>query len=186
MVLDPNDPRVQATIARMHLAWRDFDAAERHFNLAREMNPNDPTIQVTWAWIQACLGHPEMGLPAAELAKRLNPRYPRWYDDYVARILFLLGRYEEAEAMLRRKTSGAPEEHPRDMGWRTAACGHLGWEDEARRCAGWFVRAVGRYWRGDPAGPREYVDWFIDVTSLKRVEDEERLRDGLRAAGLPA
>ena len=186
LALDPNDPRVQATIARMHLAWRDFDAAERHFNLAREMNPNDPTIQVTWAWIQACLGHPEMGLPAAELAKRLNPRYPRWYDDYVARILFLLGRYEEAETMLRQKTSVAPEEHPRDMGWRTAACGHLGWEDEARRCAGWFVRAVGRYWRGDPAGPREYVDWFIDVTSLKRVEDEERLRDGLRAAGLPA
>ena len=96
---------------------------------------------------------PRDGLPAAELAKRLNPRYPRWYDDYVARILFLLGRYEEAATMLRQKTCVAPEEHPRDMGWRTAACGHLGWEDEARRCAGWFVRAVGRYWRGDPAGP---------------------------------
>ena len=51
--------------------------AERHLDLARAMNPNDPTIQIAWAWVQACLGHPELGLPAAELAKRLNPRYPR-------------------------------------------------------------------------------------------------------------
>ena len=35
LALDPNDPRVQSTVARMHLAWRHFDAAERHFNLAR-------------------------------------------------------------------------------------------------------------------------------------------------------
>jgi adenylate cyclase len=185
--LDPNDPRVQSTVARMHLAWRNFDAAERHFNLARQMNPNDPTIQVIWAWAQACLGHPELGLPAAEFAKRLNPRHPRWYDDYLARILFLLGRYDEAAGILEQKTSAAPEDHPRDMGWRTAACGHLGRTDEARRCGNWFVQAVGRYWRGDPAaGPREYVDWFVDASCLKRTEDEERLREGLRKAGLPA
>ncbi len=187
LALDPNDPRVQSTVARMHLAWRNFDAAERHFNLARQMNPNDPTIQIIWAWAQACLGHPELGLPAAEFAKRLNPRYPRWYDDYVARILFLLGRYDEAAGILEQKTSSEPDDHPRDMGWRTAACGHLGRTEEARRCAGWFVQAVGRYWRGDPAaGPREYVNWFVDASSLKRAEEEERLLTGLRAAGLPA
>ncbi len=151
------------------------------------MNPNDPTIQIIWAWAQACLGHPEEGLVAAEMAKRLNPRHPRWYDDYLARILFLLGRYEQAAGILEQKTSTEPEEHPRDMGWRTAACGHLRRKDEARRCAAWFVQAVGKYWRGDPpAGPREYVDWFVDVSCLKRPEDEERLRKGLHAAGLPA
>ncbi len=185
LALDPNDPRVQYTVGRMHLAWREFDRAGRHLDLARDMNPNDPTIQVVWAYVQACLGHPELGLPAAEFAKRLNPRYPRWYDDYLARVLFLLGRYGEAAGILEQKTSAEPEEHPRDMGWRTAACGHLGRDAEARRCAGWFVQAVGRYWRGDPAGPREYVDWFVDASCLKRAEDEERLREGLRAAGLP-
>lgn len=187
LALDPNDPRVHYTAGRMYLAWRDFERARRHLDLARDMNPNDPTIQVVWAYVQACLGHPEPGLAAAELAKRLNPRYPRWYDDYLSRILFLLGRYEETATILRQKTSEAPEDHPRDMGWRTAACGHLGWEDEAHRCAGWFVQAVRNYWRGDPAaGPREYADWFVDVSCLRRVEDEERLREGLRAAGLQA
>jgi hypothetical protein len=40
--------------------------------------------------------------------------------------------------------------------------------------------------RGPAAGPREYVDWFIDANCLKRAEDEERLREGMRAAGLLA
>lgn len=187
LALDPNDPRIHYTVGRMHLAWREFERAGRHLDLARDMNPNDPTIQVVWAYVQACLGQPELGLPAAELAKRLNPRHPRWYDDYLARILFLLGHYEEAAGTLRQKTSAEPEDHPRDMGWRTAACGHLGRNEEARQCADWFVQAVGKYWRGDPAaGPREYVDWFVDASCLKRPEDEERLCAGLRAAGLPA
>jgi adenylate cyclase len=187
LALDPNDPRVQYTAGRMYLAWREFEPAERHFNLARDMNPNDPAIQIMWAWAQACLGCAERGLVSAELAERLHPRHPRWYDDLLARILFLLGRYEETARILEQKTSGAPEEHPRDMAWRTAACGHLGRDDEARRCAGWFIQAVRNCWRGDPAaGPREYVDWFVDASCLRRVESEELLRQGLRKAGLPA
>ena len=64
------------------------------------MNPNDATIQLTWALAQACLGFPEKGLPAAQLAKRLNPRHPEWYNDYLARILFLLGDYKESVGLL--------------------------------------------------------------------------------------
>jgi adenylate cyclase len=187
LTLDPNDPRVQHTAGRMYLTWRNFDRAERHSDLARDMNPNDPTIQIMWAWAQACLGRPEQGLVAAEFAKRLNPRHPIWYDNFVSRIAFLLGRYEETARILKQKTSASPEQHPRDMGWRTAACGHLGREDEARWCAGRFVQAVRNYWHGDPsAGPPDYVDWFIDVCCLRITEDEERLRQGLRVAGLPA
>ncbi len=187
LALDPNDPRVQSTVARMHLAWRNFDAAERHFNLARQMNPNDPTIQIIWALAQACLGHPEEGLVAAEMAKRLNPRHPRWYEHYLSRILFLARRHAEAAAILERITAGAPLEHPRDLAWWAAACGHLGRAEQARRCGGLFVEAVRRAWRGDPAaGPAEYADWLVDVSYLRRPEDEAHLREGLRLAGLPA
>jgi adenylate cyclase len=186
LTLDPNDPRVHYTAGRMHLSWREFGPAERHFNLARDMNPNDPTIQIMWAWAQTCFGHPDQGVMAAEFAKRLNPRHPGWYDGLLSRILFFVGRYEETVSILKQKTSAAPEDHPRDMGWRTAACGQLGQADEARRCAGWFTQAVQHYWRGDPAaGPREYVDWFVNASCLRRAEDEELLRQGLRRAGLP-
>jgi hypothetical protein len=166
------------------LTWRDFERARRHFDLARAMNPNDAQIQIAWAWAQACLGEPEHGLPAAELAMRLNPRY---YEHYLSRILFLARRHVEAAAVLDRITREAALDHPRDLAWRAAAHGHLGHMDEAQRCAGLFLDTVRRAWRGDPAaGAPDYVDWLVDTSYLRRAEDEAHLREGLRLAGLPA
>ena len=85
LALDPNDPRVHYALGYICLTWRDFDRAERHLDLARAMNPNDAQIQIVWAWAQACLGEAERGLPAAELAMRLNPRHPRYYEHYLSR-----------------------------------------------------------------------------------------------------
>lgn len=187
LAADPNDPRVHATLGYMCLTWRQFERAEHHLDLARAMNPNDAMIQITWGWLQACLGKPERGLPAAEIAFRLNPCHPTWYNFYLSRILFPLGRYAEVATLLEHRTMDAPARHPRDMAWRAAACGHLGRIEEAQRCAEIFVQSVRSYWRGDPAaGPIEYVNWLVDLAYLRRGEDEERLREGLRHADLPA
>jgi adenylate cyclase len=187
LALDPNDPRVHYALGYMSLMWRRFDRAERHLDLARAMNPNDALIQIVWAWAQACLGEAERGLPAAELAMRLNPRHPRYYEHYLSRVLFLARRHAEAAALLGRLTAASPLEHPRELAWRAAACGHLGRTEEARRCGELFVEAVRRAWRGDPAaGPAEYVDWLVDTSYLRRLEDATHLREGLRLVGLPA
>jgi len=184
---DPNDPRVHSTLGYMCLTWRQFERAERHMDLARALNPNDPLIQILWAWVQACVGRPERALPAAEIAQRLNPCHPSWYNYYLSHILFQLGRDKEAAELLEERTMDAPARHPRDMAWRTAAYAHLGRIEEARQCAETFVQSVRSYWRGDPgAGPREYVDWLVDVAYLRRDADMGRLREGLRQAGLPA
>ena len=186
LALDPNDPRVHHTLGNMCLAWRDFDRAARHLDLAKSMNPNDAAIQIGWAWAQACLGAPERGLPAAELAMRLNPRHPRYYRHYLSRILFLARRHDEAATLLEQLTAEAPTDHPRDVAWRAAACGHLGRTEEARRCGEWFLEAMRAVWRGDPAaGPAEYVDWLVDISYLRRPEDEAHLCEGLRLAGVP-
>jgi tetratricopeptide (TPR) repeat protein len=171
----------------MCLTWRQFDRAERHVDLARRLNPNDPLIQVLWGWVQACIGRPEQGLAAVEVALRLNPCHPTWYNYYRSHILFQLGRDGEAAGLLEQRTMDVPARHPRDMAWRAAAYGHLGRIEEARQCAATFVESVRSYWRGDPgAGPREYVDWLVDIAYLRRDIDMERLREGLRQAGLPA
>ncbi|WP_231698935.1 adenylate/guanylate cyclase domain-containing protein [Sinorhizobium fredii] len=185
---DPNDPRVHSTFGYMCLMWRDFDRAERHMDLARAMNPNDPLIQIFWAWVQSCVGKPERALHAAEIAFRLNPCHPNWYNYYFSHILFRLGRDREAADLLERLIVDAPaRRHPRYMALRAAACGHLGRIEEAQRCARISIEAVDKCWQGDPAaGPREYVDWLVDALYLRRDEDAERLRDGLRRAGLPA
>ncbi|MFC5485754.1 tetratricopeptide repeat protein, partial [Microvirga aerilata] len=184
---DPNDPRVQSTIGYLYLVWREFDHAERHLDLARALNPNDPLIQMTWAFAEACFGRPEHGLPAAEIALRLNPLYPSWYTHFLSRILFLLHRYEDVATALEPRTREPPVMHRRDLAWLAAAYGFLGRREDAQRCAGLFLEGVRQAWRGDPsAGPVEYVNWLVDASFLRRTEDEEHLRKGLRLAGLPA
>jgi TolB-like protein len=187
LVIDPTEPRVHMTAGYVFLVWREFEHAEHHFDLARSMNPNDATIQIFWAWAQACFGRPERGLSAAELAFRLNPRHPQWYGGFLSRILFLLGRYEETVKRLEFRMRDTPTQHRRDMAWLAAAYGLIDRSDLAKQCAAWLVEGLGQAWRGDPdAGPCEYVDWLVDNFYLRRPEDEELVREGLRRAGLPA
>ena len=88
---------------------------------------------------------------------------------------------------LEKQTFEHPERHPRDMAWRAAAYGHLGRIDEAKACAEVSISSLRGLWRGDPgAGPKQYVDWLVDVSYLRQPDDMARLRDGLRLAGLPA
>jgi tetratricopeptide (TPR) repeat protein len=186
VALDPNDARTHYTLGYMCLTWRDFDRAGRHLDLAQAMNPNDALIQMVWAYAQACLGDAERGLPAAELALRLNPRHARYYLHWYSRVLFLARRHDDARALLEQITIADPLRHPRDLAWWAAACGLLG-RQEARRYAGWFVEAMRKAWRGDPAaGPAEFVDWLVERSFLRRAEDAAHLREGLRLAGLPA
>ena len=187
VALDPNDPRVQSTLGFMCVYLWDFDRAEHHLDLARGMNPNDAMIQMVWAWLQGCLGKPERGLPAAEISRRLNPHHPGWYNHFLARILFQLGRYGEAAALMKQRNFGAPLRDLRDVGWRAAALGHLGQIEEAQQCSEAFIRSIKGLWGGDPnADSAEYVDWLVDISFLRQRSDVKRLRDGLRLAGLPA
>ena len=187
VALDPNDARTHYALGYLCLTWWDFDRARRHLDLARAMNPNDAQIQMAWAFAQACLGNAEHGLPAAELALRLNPRHARYYLYWYSRVLFLARRHDDARALLERITIADPLLHPRDLAWWAAACGHLGREEEARRCAEWFVQAMRKAWHGNPAaGPAEYLDWLVERSYLRRTEDAAHLREGLRLAGLPA
>jgi len=184
--LDPSDPRVQSTLGYICLTWRDFRRAEHHLDLAKAMNPNDATILILWASMQGSLGRPEEGLAGAEMACRLNPLYPSWYNYYKARLLFLSGRYGEASILLEQRTFATPDREPRDMAWRAASYGHLDRIADAERCAAIFLNAVGARWRGDKvASAADYVNWLVDVSYLSEERDVSRLREGLRRAGLP-
>ena len=64
LALDPDDPRVQSTYGLMLAYLRDFDRAERHFDLARSMNPNDAIVQILYAYLLSARGRAERGLAA--------------------------------------------------------------------------------------------------------------------------
>jgi Flp pilus assembly protein TadD len=186
LALDPNDPRVHSTLAFMCLQVRDFERAERHLDLARAMNPNDASIQIIWAWVQEVTGKPERGMAAAEMAYRLNPRHPLWYDGILARLHFQLGRYGEAAALLEKRIFDSQARHLRVMGWRAAAYAHQGRLKEATSCGEELVRGIASRLRRDPrAGPSEYMEWIVWTALHQHAADTERLRAGLRLAGLP-
>jgi len=187
LALDPNDPRVHCTLGTMCARVRDFERAERHLALARAMNPNDATIQIYWAWLQGATGQPERGMAAAELAIRLNPRHSLWHDMFLARLHFQLGHYGQASALLEKRISDSPARHLRDTAWRLAAYAHQGRREEAALCGEKLVREIAFHWRGDPgAGPSDYMDWIVWSSLLQHAADNDRLRAGLRLAGLPA
>ncbi|UWM85388.1 hypothetical protein N2A41_31535 (plasmid) [Rhizobium sp. SRDI969] len=184
--LDPSDPRVQCTLGYICLTWRDFKRAEHHLDLAKSMNPNDATILILWAGMQGALGRPVKGLAGAEVAYRLNPLHPSWYNYYKSRLLFLAERYGEAATLLEQRTFDTPEREPRDMAWRAASYGHLGRIDDAEKCGKIFLDAIRTRWCGaSTAGPADYVNWLVDVSYLNNEHDVLRLREGLRLAGLP-
>ena len=119
------------------------------------------------------------GLAAAELARRLNPRYPRWYSYYEARTLFFLWRYEDVVAKPQYRMTGEPTWHCRDM-LLSAAFGLLGRAEPAQQCAKWFLGGVRNAWRGDPnTGSPDYVDWFVDLLPEPGVIQAITLREGI-------
>ena len=184
---DPNDPRVHYTLGVMALAWRQFDRAGAPPRPRAGDEPERRVDSDHLGWGEGVPRRGRAGMEGAEIAFRLNPRHPIWYNNYLSRIVFLLERYDEVDRLLRHKTTVAPAMHPRDTGWRAAALGHLGRADEARACAEAFVEGVRARWRGEAgAGPRGFVDWLVDVSCLRRAEDVARLRRGLELAGLPA
>ena len=149
------------------------------------MNPNDPWIQIRWASLQGSLGRPERGLPAAEIAFRLNPRHPRLYKHFLSRFLFQLRRYAEAAT-----SSGRASRSTRPL----ATCAT--WPGERRPTAIWVgSRRHSTLRRNLRRGSRSLLAWRSwgrseRVRGLGRrclvlcdeAEDEERLRDGLRRA----
>ena len=132
-------------------------------------------------------GTPERGLAAVEIACRLNPRHPPWYNSIRARLLFQLGDYGRAAALLENRMWDEPARHVRDLGWRVAAYAHDGRLDEAARWGDELVREIGSHWQGDPeAGASDYMDWVVWFSLLEQAADRERLREGLHLAGPPA
>jgi TolB-like protein len=187
LALDPNDARVQSAFAWMRAYAADFDRAEQHFDLARSMNPNDAAIHILYAALQSMRGKPERGLPAVEIACRLNPRHPPWYNAARARLLFQLCDYRRAADLLEKPMWDDHARHLRELGWRVAACAYDGRLDQASRWGGELVRGIASHWQGDPAGDASsYVDWVVWFSRLEQSADEEHLRAGLRLAGLPA
>jgi len=161
--------------AKIHDHGQRWDQALTEAKRAIALDPNDPNGYVAMSRLLVKVGSPAEGLKFIETAMRLDPR-----SDYLYRLgdaQFHLERYEEAAATLLRATKRNPEDE-----WNSfllaAAYGQLGREQEARSAIETFniMRLK--------AQQRPYTLTDIDYWTFKAPAERERLRNGLRKAGL--
>jgi DNA-binding SARP family transcriptional activator/Tfp pilus assembly protein PilF len=181
--LDPLDSRAQLCLAWSLIMAKHYDQAHGPVSLACDLNDSDPWTLVSAALVQAYSAKFDR---AEQLARQaldisLSPSPAHW--GFQAAIRFLLGDYAgcvEAAAL--------SEDVPKaGAAWAAAALLHLKHEKEAAAEAQRFLTLIRSIWCG-PQDPSDAVimQWLLHIFPIRRREDWERLRDGLRGAGVPA
>jgi len=181
--LDPLDTRAQLCLGWSHVMSGQFDQAQVHMDLASELNPNDPWTLISTALFHSYCGGPERARLLADRAldMTLSPSRTHWLYDVT--IKFLDHDYEGA-LRVADYAEGVVKSLP---GWRAAALAHLGRREEAASEAARFIEGTRQAWSGKgPATDAAIVRWFLHIHPLKHRADWRNLRDGLKAAGLPA
>jgi Tfp pilus assembly protein PilF len=173
-------PLAHRVASDMHRAEGRHQEAITEATRAIVLDANDPVGYVAMAKALTRAGSPAEGAESIKKAMRLHPNYPPDYLYQLGTAQFGMERFEEAAASLEQATKRNPD-HELAFLWLVATYGHLGQEQEAK-----FV--IERY-----NGLRVKAGWSRPLTvqsvklawGFKERTDLERLREGLRKAGVP-
>jgi DNA-binding SARP family transcriptional activator len=180
--LDPADMHAHRCLAWAHAMARQYGQAELHIQLACDLNPSDSWTAISGALLLAFCGQVEAASEFGRTALDMTLAPSRTHWAYQVDIQFLIGDYAAAiDASV----------HAQDVlwgvaAWRTAALAHLGRGAEAAAEGQRFLSRIRANWFG-PEPPTDDIiaEWLLHLYPIRRREDWERLRDGLRSAGLP-
>jgi TolB-like protein/Tfp pilus assembly protein PilF len=175
--LDPEDPFILSVAAHLHaFAYKDLDRATDLYERALALDENSAFAWGLSALNCAYLGDTDEAVERLQNVWRLNPYDPmNFYFWIVAGITeFVAGRYGECIAWTRKSHRANPRFA---AALRTLAPAlALSGDEEGARSVGKELLAI---------DPGFRVSTFIEWYPLRRSEDLDRLREGLRAAGLP-
>ncbi|CDX62230.1 Adenylate cyclase [Mesorhizobium plurifarium] len=171
IALSPDEARCHRMLA-LTLLYRgrdEYDAAEKHFARALDLNPYDADTLAQTGFFRALRGDGEAGLALLDKAIQLNPMHPTWYYHDRGEALLILGRYREAAASFSCL--------PRKSAWqwaRLATCYAL---------AGDAEKALACVCEGRALEPGLTIAKIVEEARIERSEDRERIREGLELAG---
>jgi len=98
--LDDSIPQIYLTRSILYLSQRQHQTALESAQRTIEVHPNYVDGYATLAFISSYSGNFEKGLEALDRAIRINPQGTGVYLSVKGRILFLMGRYDEALPIL--------------------------------------------------------------------------------------
>jgi DNA-binding SARP family transcriptional activator/TolB-like protein len=180
--IDPAAVHAHRSVAWAHAMAKQYSQAELHIQVACELNRSDSWTAISGALLLAFCGKTEQALALSETALDLMLSPSRTHWAYQVDIQFLGGKYEAA-------ISAADQAQDILWGvaaWRTAALAHLGFMADAAAEGERFLSRVRANWFGlEPPADAAIVRWLLHLYPIRQPADWERLRDGLRAAGLP-
>jgi TolB-like protein/Tfp pilus assembly protein PilF len=169
--LDPREPLAHAISGLAHLYRRELTKSIRAYEEALRLQPNQPDVLVFLSELLTMDGRPLEGIKCSERAIRLNPHHPDVYLWELAWGQYLVRRYEDAVANVRRMTS--PGVARRIL---AASLAQLGRTEEARAEAEKFLQ-------DNPSFSAH--DWGR-TQPFRHDADRQHCIEGYIKAGLPA
>ena len=171
--LSGSEVRAHVVLGRIAILYHRYDEAKRQIDRAIAINPNDAFGLAGRGNILMWLGQTDAAIEALELARRIDPELNPIDRNALGLAYYLKGRYDaaidETEFNL-GKTASASFSYVT----LAAAAAELGSSKEA-------ARAVSMIRRTYPAfDPQTFGTKFLNPADL------EKLRDGMRKAGLTA
>ena len=169
--LDHSEVRARVILARIHIFYQRYKQAEAEIERAIAINPNDAQSLAGRGNVLMWLGQTDAAIEALEQAQRIDPDLSAIDRFALGLAYYLKRRYdatiEQAELNL-RETAGASSS-------RVVLAAAYAQQNRSEDAA----RIVTEIRRIDPTfDPQEYGTKFLNAVDL------ERLRDGLRKAGL--
>jgi rhodanese-related sulfurtransferase len=155
---------------------------------AIDVEPNNPVGYEALATALIQGGRPVEGTEAIQHAMRLDPRHPYGYLFWLGLAQFNQEHFEQSAETLNRATQGNPEDG-RSLVVLAAALGQLGRKDKALLTIDALDRLGDEHHEIQEGvdvllfGPYTLED--VDLWTFNVADDRERLREGLRLAGLP-
>jgi tetratricopeptide (TPR) repeat protein len=173
VALDETEPQARFVLGVALLWMKHLDRASAEARRAIALDPNLAHGHALLGHVLHYAGRSEEALVPLHQAMRLDPYYPDIYLHFLAQSYFMLGRYEDAVAALRRRLERNPATDISRV--LLAACyGHLGRSEVAR--AEWEEAL-----RINPAYSLEHRRRILPYAD---PADFERVIDGLRKARL--
>jgi len=167
--LDPRDSRCHTFLGQVYRLRDNYDLALMHLERGVELNPNDATSLVQLALVLSVCGRPEEGMERARDALKVDP-YIGFAWATIGLSLYLMGRYDEALAAYRNLGANMT---PWQMAREAACLAQLDRIEEANAIAAEVLRRKPQF------------SIRIEMPHYKFPADSERMRQGLRKAGLP-
>ena len=169
----PNEPLGRCVLAMAASLEKDLDRAGSEIDVALSLNPNFALAHNLRGSNRIYSGEPLEAIPEIEQGMRLDPALSSQFLHFLGMAYLLAGKYETAAAVLKQRIVLVPQtDFSRAL--LASAFGHLGELEEARRVWGELKEINPNYAFADHMGRQPF----------RRVEDIERIADGLRRARL--